>query len=153
MSKQIRSLGGSGLIHGCIIDIDFYNHVYLNPYDGKITYYCADSINSRVSYDTLQGLLDNNPSDSSTINRMNRKQRGKNNNAQVLPIDGVISVGNLMYSPSHVLNKIQKLFDYNILQIWDEELLSQYKTEFLKTKNPSEIIITQEAEGDGFENR
>lgn len=40
IAKEIRKLGGLGYIHGCIIDIDFWNHVYVNPLDGTITGYC-----------------------------------------------------------------------------------------------------------------
>ena len=36
ISKEIRAFGGNGNIHGCIIDIDFFNHIYVNPFDGKI---------------------------------------------------------------------------------------------------------------------
>lgn len=44
ISNSIKSIGGDGRIHGCIVDIDFFNHIYLNPYDGKISYYYATSI-------------------------------------------------------------------------------------------------------------
>ena len=39
ISKVIKSIGGDGSIHGCIVDIDYYNHIYINPVDGKITEY------------------------------------------------------------------------------------------------------------------
>ena len=41
ISKVIKSIGGDGSIHGCIVDIDYYNHIYINPVDGKITPYFA----------------------------------------------------------------------------------------------------------------
>ena len=31
ISKEIRMFGGSGRIHGCIVDIDYYNHVFVDP--------------------------------------------------------------------------------------------------------------------------
>ena len=37
ISKEIKNIGGTGCIHGCIVDISFFSHIYLNPYDGKIT--------------------------------------------------------------------------------------------------------------------
>lgn len=36
ISKVIKSIGGDGSIHGCIVDIDYYNHIYINPVDGKL---------------------------------------------------------------------------------------------------------------------
>ncbi len=127
VSKQIRDLGGNGIIHGCIVDIDFYNHAYLNPYDGKLSFYSAPDINSRISYDTLEGLLENNPSNSLTINRMSKRiQSGKTESNQIVYREGVLSSGTAIYSPSRILNRIQKLLDYNVLQIWDEGVLKQY---------------------------
>ena len=39
ISSSLMELGFSGNIHGCIVDIDFYHHVMVNPYDGTFTYY------------------------------------------------------------------------------------------------------------------
>ena len=57
IAQEIRALGGIGSIHGCIIDIDFYNHIYVNPIDGKITGYWASDIVNKVIYPTVPELL------------------------------------------------------------------------------------------------
>ena len=57
ISKQIKKMGGNGKIHGCIIDIDFYTHLFINPLDGKITPYFARSINDKYVYNSLENLL------------------------------------------------------------------------------------------------
>ena len=57
ISKQIEEIGGEGYIHGCIVDIDFYNHLFINPLDGKITPYFAYSIDDKYVYDNLLSLL------------------------------------------------------------------------------------------------
>ena len=50
IAAEIRKLGGDGTIHGCIIDIDWYNHVYVNPVDMKITgYWASDIINKKIT--------------------------------------------------------------------------------------------------------
>ena len=41
VSDEVMAIGGSGSIHGCIVDIDWFNHIYLNPFDGKVTPYFA----------------------------------------------------------------------------------------------------------------
>lgn len=57
IANEIRQIGGIGRIHGCIIDIDFYNHIYVNPIDMKLTgYYATDIINKTV-YSTIPELL------------------------------------------------------------------------------------------------
>lgn len=39
LSKELKDLGLSGEIHGCIVDIDYYHHIMLNPVDGSMTFY------------------------------------------------------------------------------------------------------------------
>ena len=58
ISAYIRKFGGYGSIHGCIIDIDFYNHVYLNPFDQTITAYWASDIVYKHVYPSLPALLE-----------------------------------------------------------------------------------------------
>ena len=58
ISKVVEKIGGTGTIHGCIVDIDFYNHIYLNPYDGTISAYYSPWFGSRYEYPTIEQLLD-----------------------------------------------------------------------------------------------
>ncbi len=49
IAKAVRQIGGSGRIHGCIIDIDYYNHLYINLSDISVTpYWASDMVNKRV---------------------------------------------------------------------------------------------------------
>lgn len=57
IKEIIKSIGGNGRIHGCIIDIDFYNHIYVNPYDDKTTPYHATSIVDKYPKKDLSSLL------------------------------------------------------------------------------------------------
>ena len=57
ISKYIKSIGESWWIHGCLIDIDWFNHIYLNPYYGKVLYYYATSIIEKYVYNSLKSLL------------------------------------------------------------------------------------------------
>ena len=49
ISEFIKHLGGSGKIHGCIVDVErpnelegfSYCHLFVNPIDGKVTPYFA----------------------------------------------------------------------------------------------------------------
>lgn len=42
--RQVTGGQGCARVHGCIVDIDYFNHIYVNPFDGTITPYYADSI-------------------------------------------------------------------------------------------------------------
>lgn len=39
VSKAIKEMGGDGNIHGAIVDIDYFNHIYINPNDLTMTPY------------------------------------------------------------------------------------------------------------------
>ncbi len=60
IADEIKAIGGSGNIHGAIIDIDFFNHIYVNPSDLKITAYWASDIINKVIYADTPTLLQNN---------------------------------------------------------------------------------------------
>lgn len=134
ISNSIKDLGGDGRIHGCIVDIDFYNHMYLNPFDGTLTAYCAEDMMSRISYPTLNLLIDNNPSHSPVLQNMKKlistknvennlalKSKGKSQKG------GTYTDGTFIYSISNKTKKIQTLFDANIIQVWDDKLINSSK--------------------------
>lgn len=54
----IKKIGGSGYIHGCIIDIDYWNHIYVNPYDSKLTGYWAHDVVNKIVYADIPSLLE-----------------------------------------------------------------------------------------------
>ena len=57
IANEIKKIGGRGWIHGCIIDIDYYNHIYVNPIDMTIRGYWASDINNKLVYPTVPALL------------------------------------------------------------------------------------------------
>lgn len=57
ISEQIKSIGGSGYMHGAIIDIDYYNHIYVNPHDLTITGYFAYDVINKQFYKNIPALL------------------------------------------------------------------------------------------------
>ena len=59
IANEIKRIGGCGWIHGCIIDIDFYTHVYVNPVDMTVRSYRASDIINKLVYPTVPALLKN----------------------------------------------------------------------------------------------
>lgn len=47
----------TGCVHGCIIDLDFSSHLYLNPYDGTVASYFALSEQDKLVYPNVASLL------------------------------------------------------------------------------------------------
>lgn len=59
IANEIKRIGGCGWIHGCIIDIDFYTHIYVNPVDMTVRSYRASDIINKLVYPTVPALLKN----------------------------------------------------------------------------------------------
>lgn len=135
ISDTIKKIGGSGSIHGCIIDIDFYNHVYVNPVDKSITGYFATDIINKTVYPSVPALLKKHcPKLSAEYIRL---FKGKGSNPFALKksknIDSMPQIypNTDIYRASRELKKIQKL-DKNILNFWYEDTL--HKKPRIKSK-------------------
>ena len=131
LSDAVKSFGGLGRIHGCIIDIDYYNHIYLNPYDSSVTYYYAlDIVNKRV-YGSLSAMLEVR-SPSLYQNYMRWLQSNENNvltlfkSNQINTADpeGMEYLETDIYKASREISKIQRLHN-NILTFWDDRLWNE----------------------------
>ncbi len=126
ISDEVKSFGGSGRIHGCIVDIDFYNHIYLNPIDGKVSYYYALDMSSRTVMPNMERLLKG-----SNLLKSYKKQQKKGNlvtlnsssiNQAIVPKE---MYGTEMYRPSNSLLKLQYLVEDNIIRVWKDEVLTE----------------------------
>ncbi len=121
ISEQIIAIGGSGNIHGAIIDIDFLNHIYVNPNDLKITgYFAYDMVNKKV-YNNIPSLLkDQCPLLFANYSKMLAK---KDDNALMISKDEVIDtrakyyLDTDIYRASREIKKMQKV-NKGILSTW-----------------------------------
>ena len=127
ISAEIRRIGGAGTIHGCIIDINWFNHIYVNPVDSSITAYYAESIVYKYVYPDVVSLLkiecpslysnyqklikSNNTMDGTLI-----LNESKKNEVQVLPQEYLSTD---IYKASREIKKMQKISN-NILSTWIE---------------------------------
>ena len=129
ISDIIKKIGGSGTIHGCIIDIDFYNHIYVNPIDLSITGYCATDIINKIIYPSIPSLLENNCPimfneyikllEDCDKNSLVLKQKS---NITSLP---QIYLDTNIYKASREIKKMQRL-NSNILSFWYENIDSKF---------------------------
>lgn len=124
IASFVKQFGGIGNIHGCIIDIDYYNHIYLNPIDLKITYYWAENIINKHVYDSLPTLLKD--TNSLLFLKYNALLRESSESVPAV-IQNNYELTNTkqtyfstdIYNMSRSIKKLQKL-DSNILSIWVE---------------------------------
>lgn len=126
VSKLIRLIGGDGCIHGCIIDIDDYNHIFINPLDGKITPYSAYDIKYKYVYKDLYSLLEEKKP--SLLHRYIEWERKNPNNELVicspkLPELSVLVTDKSIYKASKVIKSIQYILFQDIVRDWNDKIL------------------------------
>lgn len=159
ISEFVRSFGGTGFVHGCIVDIDFYNHIFLDPFDGRITpYYATDKCNKYV-FKTIGGLIKNEvpylyPK------YLEISATGKNlpavvQDSDVTPeIDVPVLVGGTsVYRLSKTVRGFQYMSDMKIVRQWNDSIYRKYAGKNLPPAVHQEItdIPSDDAEEDDAE--
>lgn len=124
IAAEIRKIGGTGKIHGCIIDINFYNHVYVHPTTGSIVGYFALNTIDKYVYPSVEALLeDQTPWLYGNYKKLLEEQKSnlpilsRNNTATVAPREYLETD---IYRVSREIKKMQRL-ESNILAAWYEE--------------------------------
>ena len=131
VSDFIKSIGGTGKIHGCIVDINFYNHIFVNPIDGQVIPYYAIDTTQKFVYKNLEALLE----DKCPRLLENLKKKGKivpNFYNCILVDNDVMQVSDKrMYSMSRVIKNIQYLLWQNVVRSWNEIILRNDKNKVI----------------------
>ena len=134
LSEEVKKIGGTGKIHGCIVDISFLSHIYVNPYDGKMTPYWAWDITARRPFANVEKLLEKKEP------RL-LQQFYVENQKDELPLIGTKSsskpvkykqaalptwvFGTEIYEPSRIMKAIQFVWEQNVIRIWNDDVLSE----------------------------
>lgn len=139
IAAEVKLFGGRGSVHGCIIDIDFFNHLYLNPYDGTLTPYFASDITNKLVYENLPDLLSNSPCPPKLQNGeplSNAYQSALDSNLlpilseqAVSPSRAIATIPQLVldhqiYEPSRAMRSIQYVFEQNVVRTWNDKILN-----------------------------
>lgn len=129
LSSAVKEIGGSGKIHGCIIDIDYLSHLYLNPYDGTLTPYYATSVTDKYIYPSLEEMLrDYNPK----MLKVLKKKAKRNKNLSLLKekyprkakVDKIEFLSDTsIYSSSLRMKRIQYATHSNIIREWNDGII------------------------------
>lgn len=128
ISDAVKSIGGSGRIHGCIVDIDFYNHVYINPVDLTVTPYYALNMVYKWVFDSIPTLLEEH---SPELFKNYKQMLESNSDFSLVPaeVSHLLSSQSVseyfetdIYKASREISKMQKL-NNNVLSFWDDNLL------------------------------
>lgn len=151
-----------GKIHGCIVDIDYYNHIYVNPFDGTIVPYSAISMYNKNVYKNVKSLMaKQRPEMLESLEHLALKEPNS-----LISLDSkkpkmeIVSKGDEiddrfvkvyshdMYEVSNRLKPLQKIYDYKLVQVWYDEILNdnvklldiKYKSKSKDYKSPEDYI-------------
>ncbi len=140
LSNEVKKIGGDGNIHGCIVDIDFYNHIYLNPIDGTITpYYATDIVHKKV-YRSVKSLLKENNKAlyDSYIKALKTSSSTLSLSKMSDSIDVELSryvFDTSMYEPSRIMKSLQYITEANIIRNWNNELMDKISSKAIQSTN------------------
>ena len=139
LAEEVKKFGGNGEKHGCIVNIDFYNHLYLNPFDGKITPYFALDMENKIVYGSVLELLEKSPippslTDGTSLAHLFSAEKeekhlhilaeyysGGSVNDAIVP---QIVLDKDIYAPSRIMRAVQYSFDQQVIRIWNDEVLT-----------------------------
>lgn len=148
----------SGKVHGCIVDIDYSNHIYLNPYDGSIAPYSALSMYMKYVYKNVPSLIATQRSEMlPAFNRAIENSTDKESTALVLAdvaekrmlsvleqheIDtyNVPVTDASMYNVSNRMKQLQKIYDHHLVVVWYDNVLPNYELE-VEWKQPQPLTV------------
>ena len=121
LAKRVKQFGGDGYIHGSIIDIDFFNHIYLDPETGRFIYYYSPSYGYRKEYDSIDLLLKTHNKQlyakyKQTSNLITQNKHDITHNFEEWQTD------KNMYKFSLMVKKLQDIIDLNIIRKWVDNL-------------------------------
>ena len=129
ISDFVRTFGGSGIVHGCIIDIDFYNHIYLNPFDGSVNPYYALSIIDKWVYKDIKSLLIAHcPQLTDKFIEVTRNGtidlEDKSSKEYAIALSEYVPETKI-YNPSRIIRSFQYLREVNVIREWDDNWLNE----------------------------
>ena len=131
VSTKVTKLGGWGTTHGCIVDIDFYNHIYVNPMDGKLTPYNApEDIVNKYVYPSVRCLIQEQCP--KLLQKYEENVVKDLALVQLFPEaegEPVLYTSTDIYTASRIYRSMQYLVDKGIVRRWDEVLFKIKETD------------------------
>lgn len=148
VSTNIKKIGGSGIIHGCIVDIDDYNHIYINPIDGRVVPYYAIDMEKKYVYKDLKMLFEERRP--SLLPNYIKWKNEEPESFLLFPSCFEIANGATlvtdknMYSTSRVIRTIQYLLFQNVIRDWNDKIIYRLKTHSEEVfKEINKIVIDE----------
>lgn len=125
LSNFIKRFGGSGKIHGSIVDIDTYNHAYIDEHGFINPYFSiSKSAEDIQHYNTFEELLEKHlPSLYDNYQKIVATQGKPVAVAREFSELSECIEYNKFYEMSDKIKTLQYITDYNIIRDWKDEIL------------------------------
>lgn len=141
LGEEIRRLGGRGSDHGCIVDIDFRNHIYCDPRDGAISFYYATDIANKIFFSDFMQLVRESPSLTCRELILQHMESGCNlpalmptvNESALLSVAPELVRDTGMYGPSRKMRSVQYALEKKVIRFWQDAIL-EYDFDNLQKK-------------------
>lgn len=136
ISEVIKTLGGSGYVHGSIVDIDFFSHIFINPFDGTLLPYYATSIVDKYVYPNFSLLLNEHRPDLLVpYNELKNKTdmvlySGLNSSLTNGLSQPIHYTETKMYNISLVVKKLQFIKNNGVVRLWNDAFLNKSQSVF-----------------------
>lgn len=128
LSEAVCKMGGSGRIHGCIVDLTYYEHIFVNPFDGSMLFYSAEDMVQKWIYKSVPALLKAKCPDLYKRYMLMSKEQGasalavvRDPKSDIVTRNGEYYPDTDMYRVNRVVYKMQKLKS-GILTVWPDNL-------------------------------
>ena len=130
------TLNLTGRVHGCIVDLDFCNHIYLNPYDGSIAAYHALSTDEKYVFRNVASLLAEERPEMLTGYRALlangspglvpavSAQGLATITEEEIRADRILVEDTSMYDISNRLKVLQMIYDHRVIGAWYDQFLA-----------------------------
>lgn len=153
VAKVVKSFGGQGIIHGCIIDVSFLSHIYVNPFDGTLTPYYAESICDRIIYKDINGLIaqhekDLLPAFESEQVKAQTSNLAPDNRSLEISDAGTYDAGTQIYQVSSLMRSLQHTADNCIIRSWNDNLIQNFDE--AKNQRALGVAVMQESLNDAL---
>lgn len=121
-----------GKVHGCIVDLSYFDHIYVNPFDGTIASYHANSMYDKCVYKNTEALLKAQRPDLLSDFKTHKKtgsplllcDKDKTNHlAELQPEEEELYSAHVydtdMYKVSNRLKELQTVYDHHLISRWE----------------------------------
>lgn len=132
ISNMIQAIGGDGTIHGCIIDYDYYNHVFINPFDYSLTPYNATSMTSKWVLPSFDRLVDcGKETQRRLLSKTNIAISVDKSALQILnskitstDLQNELITDTAIYRVSNIVKTLQYVIEAHIIRKWYDAILN-----------------------------